>query len=90
MTISLPTIDLRFKDQAWRTTAACAGTSTGWDPFYQDVGGSNRVAKSICAECPVETRLACLKFAFDNDERFGVWGGFSAEERQKLKKALAA
>ncbi len=52
--------------------------------FFPERGGSTKEAKRICAECPVRTD--CLELAIDNDERFGVWGGYSERERRKLKQ----
>ena len=28
----------------------------------------------------------CLEYALDHDERFGIWGGLSEQERRKLRK----
>ncbi|MEB3031767.1 WhiB family transcriptional regulator [[Mycobacterium] nativiensis] len=39
-------------------------------------------AKAICALCPV--RDECLQAALDNDEEFGVWGGLTKAERNRL------
>lgn len=47
-------------------------------------------AKNICLgtydgrPCPLLE--ACLEFAVVNNERWGVWGGMSPEERVKLRK----
>ncbi|ABG99885.1 possible transcriptional regulator, whiB family protein (plasmid) [Rhodococcus jostii RHA1] len=41
-----------------------------------------RVAKQICAACPV--RRECHDHAITADEAFGVWGGTSASERRLL------
>lgn len=36
-------------------------------------------AKVICRMCPVQA--GCLKFAQDNKEEFGIWGGLDEKER---------
>jgi hypothetical protein len=36
----------------------------------------------LCAECPVQVQ--CLRQSFDNAEEFGVWGGMSSNERERL------
>lgn len=57
------------------------------DAFFPEKGGTTRDAKRICAGCDV--REACLNYAMDNDERFGIWGGLSERERRALKKTRA-
>jgi WhiB family redox-sensing transcriptional regulator len=42
-------------------------------------------AKAICETCPV--RLACLAFALERNEKFGVWGGLTEKERARLSPA---
>ncbi|KPI19898.1 transcription factor WhiB [Actinobacteria bacterium OK074] len=69
-------------DGAWREQALCA--QTGTDFFFPEPGSSVREAKRICAMC--EMRSACLEYALDNDERFGVWGGLSEKERLGLRR----
>jgi WhiB family redox-sensing transcriptional regulator len=39
-------------------------------------------AKRICAGCPV--RELCRRYALENEEEFGVWGGLSESERKQL------
>lgn len=47
-------------------------------------------AKAIChgtydgRECPLLAQ--CLEFALINNERFGVWGGTTPEERRTIRK----
>lgn len=41
-----------------------------------------RAAKAVCAQCPV--RVRCLESALH--EKYGVWGGLTAEERAELLK----
>lgn len=43
-------------------------------------------ARNICARCPIEA--ACLSNALINDERYGVWGGTSGRQREKLRLRL--
>ena len=38
-----------------------------------------RRAKTVCASCPVQTQ--CLEYAVASDERYGVWGGLTHDER---------
>jgi WhiB family redox-sensing transcriptional regulator len=70
-------------DLAWQEEALCA--QTGADFFFPEPGSSVREAKRICGLCPI--RSACLAYALDNDERFGVWGGLSEKERLELRRA---
>jgi WhiB family redox-sensing transcriptional regulator len=67
---------------AWQQEALCA--QTGADFFFPEPGSSVREAKRICGMCPI--RDACLEYAMDNDERFGVWGGLSEKERLELRR----
>lgn len=67
---------------AWQADALCAQTDP--EAFFPEKGGSTRDAKRVCNECPV--REACLEYAMDNDERFGIWGGLSEHERRRLRK----
>ncbi|WP_330460826.1 WhiB family transcriptional regulator [Streptomyces sp. NBC_00820] len=66
----------------WQAQALCA--QTGADFFFPEPGSSVREAKRICGMC--EMRSACLDYALDNDERFGVWGGLSEKERLALRR----
>lgn len=51
---------------------------------------TTQAAKAVCngtgdrPPCPV--REACLAWALDADERYGVWGGLSPNERKKLAR----
>lgn len=69
-------------DIAWQEQALCA--QTGADFFFPEPGSSVREAKRICGMC--EMRSACLEYALNNDERFGVWGGLSEKERLGLRR----
>ena len=73
--------------ETWWKQAACADTDK--DVFYppkaNDVNYRAIVAaaKAICATCPV--RDACLEYALDNNEEFGIWGGTTASQRDQMK-----
>ena len=59
---------------------ACAGLTT---LFYADDDESIAKAKAICSR-PCPTAVRCLFDALRRGERFGVWGGLSADERAEL------
>lgn len=64
----------------WRARALCA--QIDGDMFFPDTGESTAVPKAICARCPV--RAECLETALTNNERFGVWGGLTPNQRRDL------
>lgn len=70
---------------SWQETALCA--QTGPELFFPEPGSSTREAKFLCGMC--EGRVACLEYALRHDERFGVWGGLSEQERYALKRRRA-
>jgi WhiB family redox-sensing transcriptional regulator len=46
-------------------------------------------AKAICSVCPVEE--ACLEFAVEIKEPYGIWGGLTeTERRQVISRRLAS
>ncbi|MEV7341274.1 WhiB family transcriptional regulator [Streptomyces sp. NPDC093544] len=69
-------------DIGWQDQALCA--QTGAEFFFPEPGSSVREAKRICGMCAM--RSACLEYALNNDERFGVWGGLSEKERLSLRR----
>lgn len=71
---------------AWGGLGACAGADP--DLFFPERGASTREAKAVCAGCPV--RLECLEHALTHNERFGIWGGLSRRERERLTRARRA
>jgi WhiB family transcriptional regulator, redox-sensing transcriptional regulator len=44
-------------------------------------------AKAICAGCPV--RAACLAYALNAHQDFGVWGGTDEDERRAMRRRAA-
>ncbi|MGP8149677.1 MAG: WhiB family transcriptional regulator, partial [Acidimicrobiales bacterium] len=73
---------------AWMAQAACRGM--GSETFFPERGEPLEPAKAICATCPV--REPCLEVALgsmDGGAIPGIWGGTSARERRRMRKASA-
>lgn len=64
----------------WAKDAACQDPEIGVD-FYSNKPAEQKKARALCNECPI--RFACLQFAMDTEERWGVWGGTTDIERRK-------
>jgi WhiB family redox-sensing transcriptional regulator len=67
--------------------AACNGQDTGIFFDHEDTRGEKRAtslaaARSICAQCTIRT--ACLDYAVETTQAFGVWGGLTAAERSEI------
>jgi WhiB family redox-sensing transcriptional regulator len=43
-------------------------------------------AKAICAECPLTEE--CLRYALENPELQGIWGGATLKERQLIRRRM--
>ena len=71
----------------WRSQAACLTV----DPeLFFPVGNTGPAiaqiakAKEVCGRCEVVD--TCLKWALENGQDAGVWGGMSEDERRSLKR----
>jgi hypothetical protein len=75
------------EDWTWIVHGLCAQVDL--DLMFPEPGGlaGEQVhhAKQMCAGCPV--REQCLGYALAHHERFGVWGGLSVRERDRLEHA---
>ncbi|HLZ39029.1 MAG TPA: WhiB family transcriptional regulator [Mycobacteriales bacterium] len=78
---------------AWQDSAACRFEDR--DLFFPPdeergryAGFREAAAKQICRSCPVAGE--CLDYALRADERYGVWGGMSAEERERVRRRRRA
>lgn len=81
-------------------TAKCVRfpATKDYDPWYGDSDNEEdnemEDAKAICKgtydgnPCPLLS--ACLEFALDNNERYGVWGGMTPTERLSVRKSRKA
>lgn len=78
-------INFTIPDEPWMSEALCAQADP--EAWFPEKGGSGAVeAKRICAACPVKNE--CLTYALDNDEHYGIYGGFSQRERRRIKQGL--
>ncbi len=71
----------------WRERAACRDEDP--DLFFP-IGATGPAlvqiedAKAVCRGCPV--RDECLRWALENGQDTGVWGGLGEAERRALKR----
>jgi hypothetical protein len=78
----LPVIEVQWERPAWWSQAACHGLT---DLFYASDLVSVRTAQAICARCPVRVPCAVETMVVERSgDRFGVRGGLSATERDRL------
>jgi len=68
----------------WRMRAACA--EMGHEPFFPETRSGDAsgyaLAVKVCRSCPVQA--PCLMWALENDERYGVWGSLTPDERTAI------
>lgn len=74
---------LRLRD--WANQGLCATQPGNWYPEPNRIDEST-VEKAVCGRCPV--REACLAYALDAGEAFGIWGGLDPDERLALVHRL--
>ncbi len=73
----------------WRDQAACSGLPHSlFFPVGDDLEVAIANAKRICAICPVTDD--CLEFALETNEKAGIWGGTSEEDRKALRRKWLA
>jgi WhiB family redox-sensing transcriptional regulator len=84
------------EERRWRDQAACldqdpelffTNGQPGSTPSATLVALQIAAAKAVCEPCPV--RLACLRWALDTGQDYGVWGGLSEQERRRIKRSKA-
>lgn len=69
----------------WLGEAAC--TPDDGDSFFAEARIDVATALLTCSACPV--RNDCLTFALTNDERYGIWGRTTPDQRRRLARADA-
>lgn len=73
----------------WMDDAACRGAEHPdlFFPAEKDRTGA-KAARSACRPCPV--RAECLEYALDIDERYGVRGGLTPNQRSHILNRRSA
>jgi WhiB family redox-sensing transcriptional regulator len=75
-----------YDDQGthWTAYADCQDPgSPNMFPNEADTDAVNR-ARNECDHCPV--KRVCLDTALHNNERFGMWGGTTPKERERMRR----
>jgi WhiB family transcriptional regulator, redox-sensing transcriptional regulator len=75
-------------DPDWRLFAGCQ--EVGTDLFFPEEGEKEHAAgvKAICRSCAAQPE--CLATAIATGEVYGIWGGFTPRERQRLVREMRA
>lgn len=76
----------------WQEHGACRTADPTLFFHPQNERGSSRMrrdraAKAVCASCPV--RVECADYAVRSREPYGVWGGLSEEDRERIYVRIA-
>lgn len=76
--------EIALTSPAWFQEAVCA--SVGGDMWFPEPGQNYFLheAQRICRSCPVQ--VECLEWALAEGEKFGVYGGLTAKQREELLK----
>jgi WhiB family transcriptional regulator, redox-sensing transcriptional regulator len=84
---SKPALLRLLGDHTWQEHAAC-GSADDPDLFFPEPDEADRItaAKTFCGPCDV--RHACLDAALEGNDRWGIRGGLTEEEREPLHRDL--
>ena len=64
----------------WQEDAACRDADISM--FFSLDDDDQRAAQELCKSCPVQQD--CLRFAIENREMYGIWGGMLEGDRRSL------
>lgn len=73
-----PRVRINVVSNDWRDDAACGSL----DPELFFMNPASDVAVETCEGCPV--RGACLRYAIETNQDFGLWGAVSAQKRRTM------
>lgn len=71
---------------SWMDAAACSDHDATMF-FPENDTDTTADAVRVCRSCRV--RIDCLEFAIDRNERYGIWGGTTPLQRDRLRNAAA-
>ncbi len=76
----------------WQGLGACREADTELFFHPQNERGlarlrRDRAAKAVCARCDV--RIECADYSIRSREPYGVWGGLTEEERERIYVRIA-
>jgi WhiB family redox-sensing transcriptional regulator len=82
-------LDLPNATEEWMERGTCRGHEKPdlWFPVQDRSIHDSRAAEKLCRACPV--RLPCLFQAVDDEEKWGVWGGYNMQPVKSRKAATA-
>ena len=73
----------------WRDRAACSGfQNTIFFPVGDTDASTIERAREICMNCQVN--VDCLEYALETNQRAGIWGGTTEDERKSLRRKWLA
>lgn len=73
----------------WKNRAACSGYPNSlFFPSTDATGSQVERAVAVCHVCPVTEE--CLEYAFETNQRAGIWGGTTEDERKSLRRKWLA
>lgn len=64
----------------WQEEAACRDADI--ELFFSLDDDDQRAAQELCRSCPVQQE--CLRFALENREMYGIWGGMQESDRRSV------
>ena len=84
--IPVPTLYLKLQKAIEDAPSIPPCQTTDPEIWYVDkgeVGGSYRLAKQLCSQCPVVQE--CAEYAIRTGEPDGCWGGLTPRERMQMR-----
>ena len=69
----------------WRDLSRCRDVPVEMVPDDGDAGSAVLAAKMTCVSCVV--KADCLAYVTDNGPQYGIWGGLTMAERDRLRLA---